>query len=88
MPFLGERRIGALGCDSNSDTAPTPVAGVDFPVHVLAIHALGLHLLDYLDFTKLTEACEAASRWSFLCVITPLRLPAGTGSPVNPIAAL
>ena len=32
--------------------------------------------------------CEQARRWSFLCVIAPQRLPAGTGSPVNPIAIL
>lgn len=57
-------------------------------MHVLAVNALGLHLLDYLPFTELTEACVAASRWSFLCVIAPLRLPAGTGSPVSPIAIL
>lgn len=88
MPFLAARRISVLGSDSNSDTAPSAVAGLDFPVHVLAIHALGLHLLDYLDFTELTDMCEAAGRWSFLCEIAPLRLPTGTGSPVNPIAVL
>jgi hypothetical protein len=32
--------------------------------------------------------CEAAGRWSFLCVIAPLRLFRGTGSPVNPIAIM
>jgi hypothetical protein len=64
------------------------VTGVDFPVHVLAVNALGLHLLDYLQFTELAKACAAADRWSFLCVIAPLRLPTGTGSPVNPIAIL
>jgi hypothetical protein len=32
--------------------------------------------------------CEEAGRWSFLAVIAPLRLPTGTGSPVNPIAIL
>jgi hypothetical protein len=37
---------------------------------------------------ELNRACEEAGRWSFLCVIAPLRLPAGTGSPVNPIAVL
>jgi hypothetical protein len=26
--------------------------------------------------------------WSFLCVVAPLRLPGGTGSPINPIAIL
>jgi kynurenine formamidase len=88
LPVLAERQIAVLGSDGNNDTAPSAVAGVDFPVHVLAVTALGLHLLDYLQFTELAQACEAAGRWSFLCVIAPLRLPAGTGSPVNPIAIL
>jgi hypothetical protein len=57
-------------------------------VHVLAVNALGLHLLDYLQLAELAQACAAAGRWSFLCVIAPLRLPTGTGSPVNPIAIL
>jgi len=86
LPLLAERRVAALGSDGNNDTAPSAVAGVDFPVHVLAVNALGLHLLDYLQFTELSQACAAANRWSFLCVIAPLRLPTGTGSPVNPIA--
>ena len=86
--YLAERQIAALGSDSNSDTAPSVVDGVAFPVHVLAINALGLYLLDYLQFDDLVPACEAAGRWSFLCVIAPLRLPGGTGSPVNPIAIL
>ena len=88
LPLLAQRRIAALGSDGNNDTAPSAVAGVDFPVHVLAVNALGLHLLDYLQFTELAEACAAADRWSFLCIIAPLRLPTGTGSPVNPIAIL
>jgi kynurenine formamidase len=88
LPLLAQRRIAVLGSDGNNDTAPSAVDGVDFPVHVLAVNALGLHLLDYLQFTELTEACAAAGRWSFLCVIAPLRLPTGTGSPVNPIAIL
>jgi kynurenine formamidase len=86
--MLAEREIAVLGGDGNNDTAPSAVTGVDFPVHVLAVNALGLHLLDYLDFGELAGACAAAARWSFLCVIAPLRLPTGTGSPVNPIAVL
>ena len=77
-----------LGSDSNNDTAPSAAGGVEFPVHVLAINALGLHLLDYLEFDELVPLCEEAGRWSFFCVIAPLRLPRGTGSPVNPIAVL
>lgn len=88
MEFLADRRVAVLGGDGNNDTAPSSTEGVDFPVHVLAIHAMGLHLLDYLQFEDLTHACEAEKRWSFLCVIAPLRLPHATGSPVNPIAVL
>jgi len=88
MEYLAERQVAALGCDGNSDTAPSIVEGVAFPVHVLAINAMGMHLLDYLQFDDLAPVCEAAGRWSFLCVIAPLRLPGGTGSPVNPIAIM
>lgn len=86
MEFLADRRVAVLGGDGNNDTAPSSTEGVGFPVHVLAIHAMGVHLLDYLQFEDLTRACEAEERWSFLCVIAPLRLPHATGSPVNPIA--
>src|SRR6516225_2870343 len=46
----------------------------------------GLHPLDWLQFDDLVAVCDELDRWSFLCVIAPLRLRAGTGSPVNPIA--
>jgi kynurenine formamidase len=86
LELLAERRIAVLGSDGNNDTAPSAVAGVDFPVHVLAVNAMGLCLLDYLDLDALAASCEASNRWSFLCVVAPLRLRGGTGSPVNPIA--
>ena len=86
LELLAERRIAVLGSDGNNDTAPSAVEGVDFPVHVLAINAMGMHLLDYLDLDALAERCEATHRASFLCVVAPLRLREGTGSPVNPIA--
>jgi kynurenine formamidase len=88
MELLADRQIAVLGSDGNNDTAPSAADGIDFPVHVLALRALGLLLLDYLQFEDLAPACAAAGRWSFLCVIAPLRLPTGTGSPVNPIAIL
>jgi kynurenine formamidase len=86
LELLAERRIAVLGSDGNNDTAPSAVEGVDFPVHVLAVNAMGVHLLDWLRFDDLVAVCEELNRWSFLCVIAPLRLDAGTGSPVNPIA--
>jgi kynurenine formamidase len=88
LDFVAERGIAALGGDGNNDTAPSTVEGVDFPVHVLAMNALGIHLLDYLQFEDLAEVCEQQDRWTFLGVIAPLRLPDATGSPINPIAVL
>jgi kynurenine formamidase len=88
LEFIAERKVAVLGSDSNSDTAPSVAEGVELPVHVLAINALGLHLLDYLQFEDLLPLCESARRWSFFCVIAPLRLPHGTGSPINPIATI
>ena len=86
LELLAERRIAALGSDGNNDTAPSAAQDVDFPVHVLAVNAMGLHLMDWLQFDDLVTVCEELNRWSFLCVVAPLRLRAATGSPVNPIA--
>jgi len=88
LEFIAERKVAVLGSDSNSDAAPSVAEGVETPVHVLAINALGVHLLDYLQFEDLVPLCETTGHWSFFCVIAPLRLRHGTGSPVNPIAVL
>jgi kynurenine formamidase len=84
--FLAEREISVLGSDGNNDTAPSTTEGIAFPMHVLAIHAMGVHLLDYLQVEDVVPRCEAASRWEFLFVAAPLRVVGGTGSPLNPIA--
>jgi kynurenine formamidase len=86
MPFLAERGVAALGCDGNSDTAPSSTEGVAFPIHVLALNAMGVHLLDYLQFEDLRAVCERTRRWEFLFVAAPLRVSGGTGSPLNPLA--
>jgi kynurenine formamidase len=86
MTFVAERGVSVLGSDGNSDTAPSSTEGVDFPIHVLALNAMGVHLLDYLQLEDLGAACERAGRCEFLFVAAPLRITGGTGSPVNPLA--
>ena len=86
MPFLADRGVAALGSDGNSDTAPSSTEGVAFPIHVLALNAMGVHLLDYLQFEDLRAVCERTGRWEFLFVAAPLRVTGGTGSPLNPLA--
>ena len=86
--FLAERRVAVLGCDGNNDTAPSTTEGVGFPIHVLSLNAMGMPLLDYLLLEDLSASCEAAGRWEFLFAAAPLRIAAGTGSPLNPTAIL
>ena len=86
QPFWPTGEVAALGSDGNNDTAPSTTEGVAFPMHVLALNAMGVHLLDYLQFEDVVPHCEAAGRWEFLFVAAPLRIVGGTGSPLNPVA--
>ena len=82
----GGAAIAVLGSDGNSDTAPSTTEGIDFPIHALTLNAMGLHLLDYLQFEDLLSRLRAGGRWEFLFVGASLRVVGGTGSPLNPIA--
>ena len=88
MGWLAERQVAILGGDGDSDAHPSPVEGVGHPIHVLAIVAMGMCLLDNLDLERLSEACSEAGTFEFLLAVAPLIVPGGTGSPVNPIAIL
>ncbi|MFG2874637.1 cyclase family protein [Streptomyces sp. NPDC048337] len=88
MPLLAERAVALLGADGDSDVRPSPVEGLHSPVHVLAVTAMGVPLLDNLDLEPLSAACAEAGRYEFMLVVTPLNVPGGTGSPVNPVAIL
>jgi kynurenine formamidase len=88
LTFVAERGVAVLGSDGNSDTAPSVTEGVDYPIHVLALNAMGVWLLDYLRFEELLAVCRQQGRWEFVFVAAPLRITGGTGSPINPIAIL
>ena len=86
MPFMAERDIALLGADSVHE-APDSVPGLSVnPIHRFAIVARGMNLLDNLDLEALAETAASHNRWEFMLVVAPLRVPGGTGSPVNPIA--
>ena len=87
IPWLHERRIAVLGSDGISDGLPSlPLPGWPVPVHQCCLVAMGVHLLDNLDLSRLAAACADRARWEFLFTVAPLRVRGGTGSPVNPIA--
>lgn len=88
MPLLAERGITLLGGDGDSDVRPSPTPGIGSPIHVLAITAMGVPLLDNLELEALGRACAAEQKYRFMLCVAPLSVPRGTGGPVNPIAVL
>jgi len=89
LPWLREREVALLGSDGISD--PLPGVGTPnwpFPIHQIGIAGMGLHLIDNMDLGELGAACAESQRWSFLFTLGVLRVPGGTGCPVNPIALL
>jgi len=89
IPWLHARGVAVLGCDGVSDSLPgLGIEGWILPVHQCGLVAMGLHLLDNLRLDRLADACVRHGRWAFQLTIAPLRVERGTGSPVNPIAAL
>jgi kynurenine formamidase len=86
MELFKERKISVIGADGDSDVRPSPVEGVGSPIHVLALPALGIPLLDNLQLEKLAETCSSLNRWTFQIILAPLNIPGGTGSPLDPVA--
>jgi kynurenine formamidase len=86
-PWLKERGVAIIGSDAGLDVLPSPVIGVpDMPLHVLAINALGIVVLDNHDLEEVASVAAALGQWQFMVTVAPLVVPGGTGSPVNTIA--
>lgn len=65
---------------------PLPYTEYPWAFHQIAQASVGLILLDNVDLEALAAVCAEESRWEFLFIVSPLRLPGGTGSAVNPLA--
>lgn len=84
--WLKQRDIAVLGSDAAHDALPSYVDGVDFPIHVLTIVAMGMPLLDQLDLENVAKTAARLRRTTFLLTFAPPRIQDGTGSLMNPIA--
>lgn len=81
LPWLKQRDVAVLVGEAGQSVGPS-----DGEIHDIAIHALGMHVIDAANLEALAEAAAARNRWEFLFSVAPLPLPGSTGSPVNPIA--
>ncbi len=84
LVWLHEREVAVYGGDC-IEKLPSPDGEDDLPLHTIGLSAMGLALLDWPDVEPLARACAEEERWEFMLVATPLRIPRGTGSPVNPV---
>jgi Putative cyclase len=90
LPWIKQRDVAILGSESALSAVPIPpqiVNGDDYlPVHNFVLVALGMNLFDDCDLDAVAEAAAARKRWEFLITASPLPMPKGTGSPINPTA--
>jgi len=85
--WLKERGVAVIGSDSGLDVMPSPVEGIpDSPMHILALTALGVAILDNQDLEALADTAAELKRWEFMVSFAPLVVSGGTGSPVNAVA--
>lgn len=85
-PWLKARGVAFLGSDDAQDVTPSLVEGVALPVHILAITALGVDILDNQDLEAVAETAARLNRWEFLLTVAPVPVTGGTGFPVNALA--
>ncbi|MHB8612018.1 MAG: cyclase family protein [Candidatus Dormibacteraceae bacterium] len=83
--WVHERRVAIYSGDC-IERMPSGYSAVPMPLHQVGLVAMGLCMLDSTDMERLAAACREHGRNEFALIVAPLRIPGGTGSPVNPIA--
>lgn len=87
IPWLFDREAALFSGDC-VERIPSGFERVPLPLHQVGSVAMGLALLDNAAVEDLAVDPVVRQRSTFLLVCTPLRIPGGTGSPVNPIAVV
>jgi kynurenine formamidase len=82
--WLHERDVAVFSGDC-IERLPSGYPRVPLPLHQVGLVAMGLMILDATDVELLQELCREEGRSEFLFAAAPLRLPGGSGSPVNPL---
>ena len=84
LPWLHDHEVAVYSGDC-VEQIPYPSSVVPLPLHQIGLVAMGLVLLDCPRLTGLVDTCTELGTAEFLFTAAPLRIPGGTGSPVNPV---
>lgn len=79
-----DQRWAAAVAD-NTAVEALPTQGAT-SAHVRMLRNLGLPFGELFDLSRLSRACHAGARWTFLFVAVPLNIAGGAGSPANAVA--
>ena len=86
LPLLAERDVALFGSDTAHELGGNIPGFNETVIHKFAVVARGMNLFDNLDLEAAAEAAARLNRWEFMFMAGPVRVPKGTGSPINPIA--
>ena len=86
VEWLHKREAAVYGGDC-IEKLPYPNERFTSAMHMIVLVAMGLPILDWPALGELAETCNRLEQWGFLLTTAPMRLPGGTSSPVNPLAA-
>jgi len=86
IPWIKQRDIALLSWETPGYVPQPPGDLPRLALHNFVLSHLGVMLIDRGDFDDLAAVAAQRNRWEFMLTVGPLRIPNGTGSPVNPIA--
>ena len=85
VAWLHKREVAVFSGDC-IEKLPSGYKRVPMPLHQIGLVAMGLMILDSANVDLLASVCAEEARFEFMFVAAPLRIPGGSGSPVNPLA--
>jgi kynurenine formamidase len=86
IAWLRKRDIALLVSDGAHDAIPSAVKDIDYPIHILAIVAMGMPLADQCNLEDVATTALKLHRQTFLLTLAPIRIKGGTGALINPVA--
>lgn len=85
--WIRDHEIAAVCADNFAvEALGANAGGPMIPFHMLAIRDMGLLLGELFDFERLAEDCAEDGVHECMFAASPLNVPGGVGSPVNPVA--
>ena len=89
VSWFQDMEIPSLATDTfGNEVLPDPNRSVELLLHGSLMRDLGVAFAEVLWLEELGAGCAAREKYDFLYTAAPLKVVAGAGAPVNPVAVL